>query len=284
MTTTANESPETTGGAPGIIARLRAMLESRPCEIFIMALIIINAIVLGLFTSKSIMAKSGTILTKIDEIILGIFVVEIGLRMIAYGRRFWTDPWSIFDVIVVGIALIPATGNLSILRAFRILRALRLISAVQSVRNVVSGLLRALPGMGSITVLLILVCYVFAVIGTTLFGQRFPDLFGTLGASTYTLFQVMTLDGWSAEIVKPVMNVYPNSWVYFFSFILVTSFTVLNLFIGIIVEAMQAQHETQQRDERAWEAKEFDEVVDEIRELRAELQVLKTGLKKPPDG
>lgn len=280
MTTAENKLPETTNGLPGLLARARAMIESRAWEIIITALIVVNAIVLGLFTSKSIMAASGDIITKIDEIILGIFVVEILIRMIAYGRRFWTDPWSLFDVIVVGISLVPASGNLSILRAFRVLRALRLISAVDSVRNVVSGLLRALPGMGSIVVLLILVCYVFAVMGTTLYGTRFPELFGTLGSSTYTLFQVMTLDGWSAEVVRPVMTIYPNSWVYFFTYILVTSFTVLNLFIGIIVEAMQSQHDTRRREEQVWEAREFDEVIDEIRSLRAEIQVLKTGLKR----
>jgi voltage-gated sodium channel len=262
---------------------MRALIDSRPWEIFITALIIVNAIVLGMATSKSIMNALGGTITKIDEIILGIFVVEIAVRIIAHGRRFWFDPWSLFDVVVVGISLIPASGNLSILRAFRVLRALRLISAVDSVRNVVAGLLRALPGMASIVILLVLVSYVFAVMGTTLYGERFPELFGTLGASAYTLFQVMTLDGWSAEVVRPVMNVYPNSWAFFFTFILVTSFTVLNLFIGIIVEAMQAQQDTKQREERVWEAKEFDEVIAEIRSLRAELQVLKAERKKVPE-
>ena len=280
MTTAENKTPETENGISGFLARLRKLIESRQWEICVTGLIILNAIVLGLFTSKTIMAASGGIITKIDEIILGIFVVEIVIRIIAHGRRFWADPWLLFDILVVGVSLIPATGNLSILRAFRILRALRLISAVESVRNVVAGLLRALPGMGSISVLLILVCYVFAVMGTTLYGTRFPVLFGTLGHSGYTLFQVMTLDGWSAEVVRPVMSVYPKAWIFFFTFILVTSFTVLNLFIGIIVEAMQSQQHVVRHEERVWEAREFEEVLEEIRSLRAEIQLLKTGLEE----
>lgn len=280
MTTAENKTPETENGISGFLARLRKLIDSRQWEICVTGLIILNAIVLGLFTSKTIMAASGGIITKIDEIILGIFVVEIVIRIIAHGRRFWADPWLLFDILVVGVSLIPATGNLSILRAFRILRALRLISAVESVRNVVAGLLRALPGMGSISVLLILVCYVFAVMGTTLYGTRFPVLFGTLGHSGYTLFQVMTLDGWSAEVVRPVMNVYPKAWIFFFTFILVTSFTVLNLFIGIIVEAMQSQQHVVRHEERVWEAREFEEVLEEIRSLRAEIQLLKTGLEE----
>ena len=280
MTTAENKTPETENGISGFLARLRKLIDSRQWEICVTGLIILNAIVLGLFTSKTIMAASGGIITKIDEIILGIFVVEIVIRIIAHGRRFWADPWLLFDILVVGVSLIPATGNLSILRAFRILRALRLISAVESVRNVVAGLLRALPGMGSISVLLILVCYVFAVMGTTLYGTRFPVLFGTLGHSGYTLFQVMTLDGWSAEVVRPVMSVYPKAWIFFFTFILVTSFTVLNLFIGIIVEAMQSQQHVVRHEERVWEAREFEEVLEEIRSLRAEIQLLKTGLEE----
>ena len=280
MTTAENKTPETENGKSGFLARLRKLIDSRQWEICVTGLIILNAIILGLFTSKTIMAASGGIITKIDEIILGIFVVEIVIRIIAHGRRFWADPWLLFDILVVGVSLVPATGNLSILRAFRILRALRLISAVESVRNVVAGLLRALPGMGSISVLLILVCYVFAVMGTTLYGTRFPVLFGTLAHSGYTLFQVMTLDGWSAEVVRPVMSVYPKAWIFFFTFILVTSFTVLNLFIGIIVEAMQSQQHIVRHEERVWEAREFEEVLEEIRSLRAEIQLPKTGLEE----
>lgn len=206
----------------------------------IMVLIVINAITLGLETSERIMASWGSVLRFIDMIILTIFVVEIVARMYAHGAAFWRDPWSIFDFVVVGIALLPATGNLAVLRSFRIIRALRLISTVPSMRRVVSGLLRAIPGMGSVTMLLLLILYVASVMSTSLFGKDFPEFFGTIGASAFTLFQIMTLEGWP-DIARDVIKAHPTAWIFFVIYILLTSFAVLNLFIGIIVDAMQSE-------------------------------------------
>ena len=194
--------------------------------------------------------------------------------------RFFRDPWSLFDFIVVAIALIPATGNLSVLRALRILRVLRLITVVPSLRRVVGGLITALPGMGSIVVLLSLLFYVFAVMATKLFGQSFPEWFGTIGASAYSLFQIMTLESWSMGIVRPVMEQYPYAWAFFVPFIIVTTFAVLNLFIGIVVNAMQTEHEKAAAggaQGRAGDGAAGDRAAgDEIQELRAEIAALKT--------
>lgn len=261
--------------AKNLRSQITNFLETDSWEYFILGLIVLNAIILGLETSKNLSASTLDFLTALDQVILTIFVIEIALRIFAYRLKFWTDPWSIFDFTVVAVALIPATGNLSILRAFRILRALRLISSVGAMRNVVSGLLRALPGMGAITLLLLLICYVFSVMATTLYGDKFPVMFGSVGASAYTLFQIMTLDGWSSEIVRPVMNEYPWAWVYFLVFILVASFTVLNLFIGIIVEGLQAEHTHKQDQDAAKAKQELDLLLSEVRELRREISALK---------
>ena len=255
--------------------RLKTLLEAPRTEQAITALIVLNAIILGLETSPSAMAAAGPILRLIDLVILTVFVIEILARMFAYGWRFWRDPWSIFDFSVVAIALVPATGNLSVLRALRIVRALRLISTIKSMRRVVGGLLHAIPGMGSIVALLLLVFYVFSVMATKLFGPSFPQWFGTLGESAYSLFQIMTLESWSMGIVRPVMEVHSWAWVFFVPFILITSFTVLNLFIGIIVDAMQSQHETEAEEERASTEAELHALVAEIQELRRDVQELK---------
>ena len=262
---------------------LRRLISHPYWERWVTTLIVINAITLGLETSETAMARAGGLLVAIDRIILAIFVAEIGLRMAVHRWRFFTDPWSIFDTIVVGIALVPATTGLSVLRALRILRVLRLISVVPSLKRVIGALFEALPGMGSIVVLIALVFYVFSVMATKLFGGTFPDWFGNIGASAYTLFQVMTLESWSMGIVRPVMEVYPFAWAFFVPFILLTSFVVLNLFIGIVVSAMQSEHDKEMAEEREIAAREArDDAADlhaEMRALRADLTELRRGLK-----
>ncbi len=221
-------------------ARVAAVLERDGFQRTILALIIINAVILGLETSRDIMASHGALLTSIDRAILAVFVVEIAARVFAYRTAFFRDPWSLFDFVVVAIALMPATGQLAVLRALRVLRVLRVLTIVPSMRRVVGGLLAAIPGLSSIAMVLALVFYVFAVITTNLFGDDFPDWFGTLGRSLYTLFQIMTLESWSMGIVRPVMEVHPYAWAFFVPFILIATFTMLNLFIGVIVSAMQS--------------------------------------------
>ena len=191
------------------------------------------------------------------------------VKLFIYRLSFFRDPWRVFDFLVVGVSLIPASGNLSVLRALRILRVLRLISVVPSLRKVVGGLVAALPGMGSITLLLSLVFYVFSVMATKLYGAEFPQWFGSLGNSAYSLFQIMTLESWSMGIVRPVMELFPYAWIFFIVFILCTTFTVLNLFIGIIVSAMQAEHEDSAHADREQLMAKQESIMQELIELRA---------------
>lgn len=221
------------------------------------------------------MASHGTLLHLIDHVILGFFVVEIGLRLYAFRASFFRDAWSLFDFSIVAVAILPATGAFSVLRASRMLRVLRLISVIPSLRKVVGGLIVSLPGLASIFVLLMLVFYVFAVMATNLYGAAFPEWFGTIGDSYYTLFQVMTLESWSMGVVRPIMEVYPHSWAFFVPFIACTAFTVLNLFIGVIVSAMQEQHEPAAEADRASLHSETSLLLDEIRALRQEVGQLR---------
>jgi voltage-gated sodium channel len=252
---------------------------------FIMTLIILTAIILGIETSKGVMSQWGPVLEFINNVFLAVFVIELSLRIYAWRMRFFKDPWSLFDLIVVGIALVPASGPLSILRALRVLRVLRLVSAVPAMRRVVTTLLGALPGLGSIAILLSLFYYVFAVIATKIFGDMFPDWFGTLGLSLYTLFQVMTLESWSMGIARPVMEAFPYAWVFFIPFILIATFTMLNLFIAIIVNAMQsfndAEHAVEKNEEVLAHNQEINLLNDKLDKLQTDLQYIKAQLAKP---
>jgi voltage-gated sodium channel len=223
--------------------QLTRVIEAHLTQRLIIALILLNALTLGLETSPTVMASfAGPVIGVADRLILAVFTVEVLAKLIAYGTRFWRNPWHVFDFFVVGIALIPGTGPFSVLR---VLRLLRLVSMVPKLRFIVEALLRAIPGIASILGLLVLVFYVFAIIATGLFRDSHPEWFGTLGASMYTLFQVMTLESWSMGISRPVMEEHPWAWAFFVPFILVATFTVLNLFIAIIVDAMQRMHEHQ---------------------------------------
>lgn len=237
----------------------------------IMALIVVNAVILGLETSPTVVKSYGPLLEWLDHTILAVFVAEILVRMIVQQRAFFRDAWNVFDFLVIAIALIPATGPLQVLRALRILRVLRLITAVPSLKRVVGGLIGALPGMGSVVALLLLLFYIFAVMATKLFGEEFPNFFGTLGASGFTLFQIMTLEDWAAGIVRPVMEKYPYAWLFFIPYIVVVTFAVLNLFIGIVVSAMQTEHDAEHRAEE-------EPLLNELKALRAEVASLRNEL------
>ena len=265
-----------------MIAWLSPIVNDPRTERVIMALIVVNAVILGLETSKSVMASSGRLLQVLDHIILAVFVVEIAARVAVHRIAFFRDPWSVFDFIVIGIALVPATETFSVLRSLRVLRVLRLITGVPTLRRVVAGLLAALPGMGSIVFLIGLIYYVFGVMATKLFGETNSDLFGTLADSLFTLFTVMTLEGWVNDVAKPVMEKHPYAWVFFISYIVVTTFMVLNLFIGVVVNAMQEEASKADAEEREVEREMIQEeaapILAAVKNLRSEVAELRAEL------
>lgn len=264
-------------------ARLDDWVESYTVQAFVIALILINAVVLGLETSPGIMASWGHILVPIDKAILAVFVAEIAVKLYARGARFFTRGWDVFDFLVVAIALVPAAGPFAVLRALRVLRVLRLLSTVPQLRFVVDALVRAIPGIGSIFLLIGILFYVFAVIATSLYGPTFPDWFGSVPRSFFSLFQVMTLESWSMGIVRPIMEVHPLAWAFFVPFILIATFTMLNLFIGIIVDTMQSLQRSglAEGKEILDEALEGEErrILDELYALRTELRELRGQLE-----
>ena len=247
--------------------RLSSWVDSPTVSRFIIGLILINAVILGLETSPGVMAVVGPGLMLANDIIVGVFVLEIVIKWVALGRGFFRQGWNWFDFIIVGIALVPASGPLEILRALRILRVLRLFSQVPKLRAIIESLMRALPGMGWTALLLILIFYVFGVMATLLFAETHPQYWGSLGRSLFSLFQIMTLESWSSGIARPMIDDYPWIWLFFVPFILISSFMVLNLFIAIIVTATQSIHadeQTEQGEQLLAELKRIDQRLDRM--------------------
>ncbi len=259
-------------------ARLLAVTDAPRFQRFIIALIVINAVILGLETSPTAMAHAGSVLLAVDAVILAVFVAEIAMRIGAHGGAFFRDPWSLFDTFVVGIALVPASEGFAVLRALRVLRVLRIASAVPRMRRVIGALLDSLPGLGSVVSILLLVFYVAGVMATKLFGDGFPEWFGSLPRSLYSLFQIMTLESWSMGIVRPVMAVYPYAWAFFVPFILIATFTMLNLFIAVVVNAMQSRYHEEEAAEAEAAHAERGEMLAELRALRTEVAALSEAL------
>lgn len=243
---------------------------------FIIGVILLNAAVLGLQTLKDLSPWTIQILDIMDQTCLGIFIIEIMMKSMAFRWRFFTDGWNAFDFLVVAIALGPTDG-MSVLRAFRIFRVMRLINAIHSMRRVVSGMILAIPGVASVGGLLLIVFYIGAVMTTNFYAQDFPAWFGDLGKSMYTLFQVMTLESWSMGIVRPVMEAHPYSWAFFIPFILVTTFTVLNLFIGVIVDAMASVKEEENGGEYQ---NKREQTVGNIEEIKADILEIREALRR----
>ena len=265
--------------APTFRSRLADWLDQPRIRNVIIAVILFNAIILGLETSDTVMDQFGPTILFLDQICLIIFVAELALKLFALGPRFFRSGWNIFDFIIVGIALVPAAQGLSVLRALRILRVLRVVSSVPSLRRVVEGLLTALPGMGSVFLLMSIIFYIGAVMATKLFGgdcsactpdqaANFQEWFGTIGRSLYSLFQIMTLESWSMGIVRPVQEVYPFAWLFFVPFIMVTTFAVVNLIVGLVVNSMQDAHA--EESNAATDAYR-DEVLDRLKQIEEHL-------------
>lgn len=251
--------------------RVRGFIESARFEKSITGLIVANAITLGVETSPAVAARFGDPLYAFDRLVLAVFVVELVLRFFVYRGRFFRDPWRVFDFVVVGIAVIPAGSAFAVLRALRVLRVLRLVSLVPSMRRVIGALLAALPGMASIVGLLGLVLYVFAVMATKLYGGIAPEFFGSLGASLFTLFQIMTVEGWP-DVARSVMSQSPYAWIFFVAYLLIATFMVLNLFIAVVVNAMQSEVTEDLRGEGEAHTRL---ILDEVRALRRGIEALR---------
>src|SRR6056297_2808525 len=219
--------------------KLADWIESTPVQRIILTAILVNAVSLGLYIDPTLLERFDPVWRAIDLICLAIFTIEIAIKLLAWRLQFFRNGWNVFDFVVVAIALVPGNGAFSVLRTLRVLRVLRVLTVVPSLRKVVAAFIHAIPGLGSVVAVMAIFFYAAAVMAVGFFGETFPEWFGSIGKSLFTLFQIMTLESWSMGIVRPVMSSHPIAWAFFVPFIILATFTILNLFIGIIVSTMQ---------------------------------------------
>ncbi len=240
--------------------KVEKLVESGVFQITVLTLIIVNAVILGADTFPGVKARFGDVLMFTDRVIIYAFVGEIILRILAEREAYIRNGWNVFDFVIVMISLLAATSGLAALRAFRVLRVLRVITVIPRMRLVVSAFLDSIPGIASVGVVLALIVYVFAVIAASLYGPDHPELFGNVFTAMYTLFQVMTLEGWP-DIAATVAETHTRSWIFFLTFVMIATFTMLNLFVGIVVRVVE---------------EDSDPVIDD---LAASQQVISADLK-----
>ncbi len=272
---------------PGIApwrVNIAQWVDSKTVQTWIVSIILVNAAILGLETSPAVMARFGGILLALDKLCLAVFLAELVLKLVAYRGRFWRSGWNVFDFLVVAVAIVPGAGPWAVLRSLRVLRVLRLLTVIPSLRKVVAAFLHSIPGLAGVVAVMSIFFYTMGVLATRLFGEAYPDWFGSLPASLYSLFQIMTLESWSMGIVRPVMETHPWAWAFFVPFIIVATFTILNLFIGIIVSTMQELSVLPDTNAVQTEANHLLERLEaDIKTLRAVVEKQQTLTDRPRD-
>ncbi|MET3682744.1 voltage-gated sodium channel [Alkalibacillus flavidus] len=239
----------------------------------IITLIIINAVIVGLESYRGLYDTYGEWFVRVDTFVLIIFSLEIVLKLLAARptTNFFKDGWNVFDFVIVASSFIfMGSPFVTVLRILRVLRVFRTISVIPSLRKIVNALIMTLPSLGTIMLLLGIMFYVFSVMGTFLFRDVAPDYFGTIEETLLTLFQIITLESWASAIMRPIMDEIWWAWTYFVAFILVGTFIVLNLFVGVIVNNFEKVEQLENGETPA-----EDELKDEVSQLRGEIQELK---------
>lgn len=287
--------------APPVARRkhlVQQLTESRSFKIFIFACIVINALMLGYDANVGAANPYRLQIELWNEIFLCIFTLELAFEFMAAGPRAWSkNGWNWFDFVIVGLSWVSAAPGITALRAFRVIRVFRLVSNVPQMQRVVEALVRAFPGVFATMSILVIVFYIGAIMATTLFGEQFPDRFGDLSRSALVLFQLTLFDDWG-NIVSEVGRIYPWAWAFFLVFTVLSAFAVLNLFIGVIVDAVQEARSaelTRGLKEIKSEVSEIEvgvediagaqddavmaqrRLLEEIRALRAEVAALRQG-------
>jgi voltage-gated sodium channel len=261
----------------------KRIIEARWFEPWMIGLILFNGLLIGLETSKDFVEQYDGWLHLGNDIILGIFIIEVVLKLAAVSPRFglyFGNGWNLFDFTVVVLSLIPATGEFALVaRLIRVLRVLRLVSAVPQLRLVVATLVRSIPSMGHVIMLMSILFYIYAVTGFHLFHAHDAEHWGTLGAALLTLFQMVTLEGW-VEVMDTALEAHPWSWVYFVSFILIGTFVMLNLFIAVVINNLDASKAAELEELR--DPVTHDEVLRELKRTRDALADLQRRLEMLP--
>ena len=270
---------------PERVARACARIaESGRFQGFIFAVIVANAVVLGLDTYDEVARDAGGTLRTLNDVFIGIFVVEMAIRIAAYGRRPWDffrEGWNVFDFITVFAAFAPGVReNATLLRLARLLRVVRVVSVLPDLRVLIAGMGKALPPIGSMAVLALLLIFVYGMIGWELFGEEIPDRWGNIGEAMLTLFTVLTLEGWN-DVLDQAREVHPNSWIFFISFVLLASFLLINILIAIIINSVEEARSAERLGElehRIEDAELEGHDYDERAQIESRMQAVRDAL------
>ena len=274
-----------------VVIQCQRLVDSKYFEPIIIAIIVANSLLLGMETSKTLEERFGDQMRLGNQVALSIFIVEAIIKMVALAprsHRYFKDGWNVFDFIVIVAALIPATGQFAVVaRLARLLRALRLISAVKELRLIITALVRSIPSVGHVMMLMGIIVYIYAIMGYHFFHADDPQNWGSLGRSCLTLFNIITLEGWT-EVMAVAMEINPYAWIYFVSFVVVGTFVVINLLIAIIINNLDEAKLERLRD--LAEPVTAEELLRELRTTRESLSRLEARLggveglsKGPPD-
>jgi len=261
----------------------KRIVEGRGFEPFMIGLILFNAVLIGLETSHDVVEHYGQLLHLGNDIILWIFVLEAVLKITAVAPRlglYFGNGWNLFDFSIVVLSFLPSTEEFALVaRLVRILRVLRLVSAVPQLRLIVATLVRSIPSMGHVILLMSIIFYIYAVTGFHLFHEHDAEHWGTLGAALLTLFQMVTLEGW-VDVMDTAMEALPWAWVYFVTFVLIGTFVMLNLFIAVVINNLDASKAAELDELR--DPVTHEEVLDELRRTRDALAGLQRRLEALP--
>ena len=247
-----------------------------------LAVIVANAVLIGVETSPALWERYGGVFNVLNAAVQVIFVVEIAVRLLAFGprvHRFFLDGWNVFDFVIVALSLLPAAGPMaSVARLARLLRALRVVSAVPELRLIVATMLRSIPSLANVVLLLGLILYVYAVVGVHLFAGVDPGNWGSLPRAGLTLFEILTLEGW-VDLMDGSLAATGWAWVYYVSFVVIAVFVVVNLFIAIVINNLEAA----KRDEHVAATSQTGVLVARLGGIRKELEAIESALRDARD-
>lgn len=271
------QAPEPQSNSGSIPDQCRALVNSRTFELFIVGVIVFNAIVLGLGTYADIASRYEPLFATIYNVILGIYVVELLIRLTAYRwnpREFVKDGWNVFDFIVVVASFIPALrANAMLLRLVRLLRIVRLVRFLPDLRILVSAAGRSVPGIASLAAATFVLIFIYGMLGWVLFSGHDPANYGNVGLAMLTMFVMLTLENFPDNVAMG-QAVSPWSIVYFISYVLLASFLIFNLFIGIVLNAMEEARGADRKEH------ETDDLLTRLRDAREALEQAEEELQK----
>ena len=272
-----------------MIKGLQKIVDGKVFQGIILFVIVFNSVIMGVETIRNLSDGAVSVLATINTVCLWIFIIEIIVKLLAYGLAYFKDPWNWFDIIIVGVSMASGLAFMSAFRAVRVLRVLKslkalrgtkLIGSVKHLQVIINAIVKSIPSILWTGILLILIYYIFALIGVNLFGETFPDWFGTIGKAMYTLFQVMTLESWSMGISRPVMEAFPYAWAYFVPYVLLSSFVVMNVVVGIVVNSISevtAESNAEDKEEASSEVSRT-ELLEEMRALKEQLDRMEKAM------